>query len=105
MHIADVSHYVDWESAIDLEARRRSTSVYLADRVLPMLPERLCNDLCSLRPDEDRLAFTVDKMCIRDSLRHDRYGHHRGRRVPRDLQPARSGPVSYTHLDVYKRQI
>lgn len=60
VHIADVSHYVGWESAIDLEARRRSTSVYLADRVLPMLPERLCNDLCSLRPDEDRLAFTVD---------------------------------------------
>lgn len=60
VHIADVSHYVEWESAIDLEARRRSTSVYLADRVLPMLPERLCNDLCSLRPDEDRLAFTVD---------------------------------------------
>lgn len=60
VHIADVSHYVDWESAIDLEARRRLTSVYLADRVLPMLPERLCNDLCSLRPDEDRLAFTVD---------------------------------------------
>lgn len=60
VHIADVSHYVDWESAIELEARRRSTSVYLADRVLPMLPERLCNDLCSLRPDEDRLAFTVD---------------------------------------------
>ena len=60
VHIADVSHYVDWESVIDLEARRRSTSVYLADRVLPMLPERLCNDLCSLRPDEDRLAFTVD---------------------------------------------
>ena len=60
VHIADVSHYVDWGSAIDLEARRRSTSVYLADRVLPMLPERLCNDLCSLRSDEDRLAFTVD---------------------------------------------
>lgn len=60
VHIADVSHYVGWESAIDLEARRRSTSVYLADRVLPMLPECLCNDLCSLRPDEDRLAFTVD---------------------------------------------
>lgn len=60
VHIADVSHYVAWESTIDLEARRRSTSVYLADRVLPMLPERLCNDLCSLRPCEDRLAFTVD---------------------------------------------
>ena len=60
VHIADVSHYVAWGSAIDLEARRRTTSVYLADRVLPMLPEALCNSLCSLVPDEDRLAFTVD---------------------------------------------
>ena len=60
VHIADVSHYVAWDGAIDLEARRRTTSVYLADRVLPMLPERLCNSLCSLRPDEDRLAMTVD---------------------------------------------
>lgn len=60
VHIADVSHYVAWGDSIDLEARRRTTSVYLADRVLPMLPEELCNDLCSLRPSEDRLAFTVD---------------------------------------------
>ena len=62
VHIADVSHYVPWGSSVDLEARRRSTSVYLADRVLPMLPERLCNNLCSLRPDEDRLAMTVDML-------------------------------------------
>ena len=60
VHIADVSHYVAWGSSVDLEARRRTTSVYLADRVLPMLPEELCCDLCSLRPAEDRLAFTVD---------------------------------------------
>lgn len=60
VHIADVSHYVMWDDPIDLEARRRATSVYLADRVLPMLPERLSNDLCALRPGEDRLAMTVD---------------------------------------------
>lgn len=60
VHIADVSHYVAWGSSLDLEARRRSTSVYLADRVLPMLPEELSCDLCSLRPDVDRLAMTVD---------------------------------------------
>ena len=59
VHIADVSHYVKPGGAIDLEARRRTCSVYLVDRVLPMLPERLCNDLCSLRPDEDRLTMSV----------------------------------------------
>jgi ribonuclease R len=63
VHIADVSHYVRWDDPVDEEARVRATSVYLADRVLPMLPERISNDLCSLRPNEDRLAFTVEFEC------------------------------------------
>lgn len=59
VHIADVTHYLSWGSSMDLEARSRTCSVYLVDRVIPMLPERLCNDVCSLRPGEDRLAMTV----------------------------------------------
>lgn len=59
VHIADVTHYVDWSSSMDAEARMRTCSVYLVDRVIPMLPERLSNDVCSLRPHESRLAMTV----------------------------------------------
>jgi len=59
VHIADVSHYVLTESALDEEAYERATSVYLPDRVNPMLPERISNELCSLRPHEDKLCFSA----------------------------------------------
>ena len=59
VHIADVTHYVTPGTVIDREARERATSVYLVDRTIPMLPERLCNDICSLRADEDKLTHSV----------------------------------------------
>ncbi len=66
VHIADVSQYVPFNSSIDLDARRRATSVYLVDRVLPMLPERLSNDLCSLIPSVPRCAVSVEAHISRD---------------------------------------
>ncbi|MBJ6762497.1 ribonuclease R [Myxococcaceae bacterium JPH2] len=68
--IADVTHYVRERRALDTEALRRATSVYLPDRVLPMLPERLSNGICSLRPDEDRLCMVAD-------MTFDARGHRR----------------------------
>lgn len=59
VHIADVGHFIEAGSALDKEAYKRATSVYLPDRVLPMLPERLSNELCSLRPNEDKYTFSA----------------------------------------------
>ena len=60
VHIADVGFFVGWNSAVDQEAQKRGTSVYFPDRVIPMLPKELSEDLCSLKPQEERLAFTVE---------------------------------------------
>lgn len=75
VHIADVSHYVEWGSALDLDARRRATSVYLADRVIPMIPEELSCGLCSLNPGEVRRTMTVDLVVRADGslARYDIY--------------------------------
>lgn len=76
VHIADVSHYVKEGGIIDKEARQRATSVYLVDRTVPMLPERLCNFVCSLRPDEDKLCFSVVFAIDRDAnVRRSRIVH------------------------------
>ena len=74
VHIADVSHYVQPGTPLDHEAYRRGNSVYLPDRVIPMLPEALSNGLCSLRPDEDRLAFAAFLEISRDGrIRRSRF--------------------------------
>ena len=77
VHIADVGFYVPWDSPLDLEARKRGTSVYFPDRVIPMLPKELSEDLCSLRPKVDRYAFTVE-------IEFDRFG----RKMHADYYPS-----------------
>src|SRR6185312_14159488 len=74
--IADVAHYVQPGSALDREALARGNSVYFPDRVVPMLPERISNDLCSLRPDEDRPALAV-RMVIGADGRKRSHTFHR----------------------------
>ncbi|HTQ66660.1 MAG TPA: ribonuclease R [Puia sp.] len=71
VHIADVSHYVEPETALDKESYGRATSVYLPDRVNPMLPERISNELCSLRPHEDKLTFSsIFQISVKGEIKH-----------------------------------
>lgn len=84
VHIADVTHYVQPDSSIEKEARKRATSIYLVDRVIPMLPEKLSNEVCSLRPNEDKLCFScifvMDEMARVKSYRIKRTVVHSNRR-------------------------
>lgn len=96
VHIADVSHYVTPDSAIDEVAQRRSTSIYPVDRVVPMLPEKLSNDLCSLRPHKDRLAVTVEMElapdgAVKDAQFYDSVIQSQFRATYRDVQSLYEG--------------
>lgn len=104
VHIADVAHFVRPDTKLDAEARRRATSIYPVDRVVPMLPEYLSNDLCSLRPREDRLAMS----CIMDIsprgevVRHEICNsliHSRHRLNYRQVQDFFNAPDKLEHLD------
>ncbi len=75
VHIADVSHYVLPHTALDAEAYKRATSIYMVDRTVPMLPEKLCNGVCSLRPNEDKLCFSaIFEMNAKAEVLHEWFG-------------------------------
>jgi len=100
VHIADVSHFVRSDSAMDLEARSRGTSVYFPDRVIPMLPERVSNTLCSLNPRVDRLAMSVIMHIsrngdIKDYSVHNSVIHSKERMTYEDVQKMIDGDPSY----------
>ncbi len=110
VHIADVTHYVQLDSLVEKEALERATSVYLVDRTVPMLPERLSNELCSLRPDEDKLCFSAVFELTDNAKIIDRWV---GRTVIRsihrfdydsaqDVIDTKKGPYSKELLTLYK---
>ncbi len=101
VHIADVSHFVPPDSAMDIEARIRGTSVYFPDRVIPMLPEKISNDLCSLNPRVDRLAMSVIMHLsrdgeVRDYSFHKSVIHSKERMTYEDVQKILDGDPAMT---------
>ncbi len=102
VHIADVSHFVTPDTAMDNEARIRGTSVYFPDRVIPMLPEKVSNELCSLNPRVDRLAFSAMMHIsrageVKDYSFHKSIIHSKERMTYEDVQKILDGDVSATH--------
>jgi ribonuclease R len=105
IHIADVSYYVPEDSIIDQEAFQRGTSVYLIDRTIPMLPDKLSNDLCSLKPHEDRPAFSaVFEMDAQGKLYHEWFGetviHSNKRFTYEEAQGAIEDPQKSYHQEL-----
>ncbi len=107
IHIADVSYYVQEDGIIDQEAFKRATSVYLVDRTIPMLPERLSNDLCSLKPQEDRPAFSaVFELDLQGNIHQEWFGettiHSNKRFSYEEAQEAIKHPEKEFHAELAK---